>query len=108
MAEAASAGVTEVPVPEPELTPEEVVGRAQALIPKIREQQDEAERLGHHTASLDQEFMEAGFYRILPATPLRRLRVRPAGVLEDHDRGLNRRSLQHAPNLAPRWSHVAP
>jgi 3-hydroxy-9,10-secoandrosta-1,3,5(10)-triene-9,17-dione monooxygenase len=55
----------EVPVPEPDLTPEAVVGRAQALIPAIREQQDEAERLGHHTADLDRRFAEAGFYRIL-------------------------------------------
>ena len=65
MAEAASVGAPEVPVPEPGLTPEEVIGRAHALIPKIREQQDEAERLGHHTAALDQEFVQAGFYRIL-------------------------------------------
>lgn len=65
MAETASVGVPEVPAPEPGLTPEEVIGRAQALIPKIREQQDEAERLGHHTEALDREFVEAGFYRIL-------------------------------------------
>ena len=40
----------EVPVPEPDLTPEAVIERARALVPAIREQQDEAERLGHHTA----------------------------------------------------------
>ena len=55
----------EVPVPEPDLTPEAVIGRARALIPAIRDQQDEAERLGHHTAELDRKFVEAGFYRIL-------------------------------------------
>ena len=55
----------EVPVPEPDLTPETVIGRAQALIPAIRAQQDEAERLGHHTPELDRQFAEAGFYRIL-------------------------------------------
>jgi 3-hydroxy-9,10-secoandrosta-1,3,5(10)-triene-9,17-dione monooxygenase len=65
MAEAASVRVPEVPAPEPDLTPREVIDRAQALIPKVREQQDEAERLGHHTAALDREFVEAGFYRIL-------------------------------------------
>jgi len=55
----------EVPVPEPDLTPEAVVGRARALIPAIRAQQDEAERLGHHTPELDRQFAAAGFYRIL-------------------------------------------
>ena len=55
----------EVPVPEPDLTPEAVIGRARALIPAIRDQQDEAERLGHHTAELDRQFAAAGFYRIL-------------------------------------------
>ena len=52
-------------VPEPDLTPAAVVARARALIPAIRDQQDEAERLGHHTAELDRKFTEAGFYRIL-------------------------------------------
>ena len=55
----------EIPVPEPGLTPETVIERARALIPAIRAQQDEAERLGHHTAELDRQFTEAGFYRIL-------------------------------------------
>ena len=55
----------EVPVPEPDLTPEAVIGRARALIPAIRDQQDEAERLGHHLPDLDRRFAEAGFYRIL-------------------------------------------
>jgi 3-hydroxy-9,10-secoandrosta-1,3,5(10)-triene-9,17-dione monooxygenase len=54
-----------VPVPEPDLTPEKLIERARALIPAIRDQQDEAERLGHHTAELDRRFTEAGFYRIL-------------------------------------------
>jgi len=54
-----------IPVPEPDLTPETLIERARALIPAIRDQQDEAERLGHHTAELDRRFTEAGFYRIL-------------------------------------------
>jgi 3-hydroxy-9,10-secoandrosta-1,3,5(10)-triene-9,17-dione monooxygenase len=53
------------PVPEPDLTPETLIERARALIPAVRDQQDEAERLGHHTAELDRRFTEAGFYRIL-------------------------------------------
>ncbi len=55
----------EIPVPEPDLTPETVIERARALIPAVRAQQDEAERLGHHTAELGRQFTEAGFYRIL-------------------------------------------
>src|SRR5580693_8087345 len=54
----------EIPVPEPDLTPETVIGRARALIPAVRDQQDEAERLGHHTPELDRQFAAAGFYRI--------------------------------------------
>src|ERR1051326_6764939 len=38
----------EVPIPEPDLTPEAIIGRARALIPAVRAQQEEAERLGHH------------------------------------------------------------
>jgi 3-hydroxy-9,10-secoandrosta-1,3,5(10)-triene-9,17-dione monooxygenase len=55
----------DVPAPEPGLTAETIVARARALVPAIREQQDEAERLGHHTAELDKKFTEAGFYRML-------------------------------------------
>jgi 3-hydroxy-9,10-secoandrosta-1,3,5(10)-triene-9,17-dione monooxygenase len=55
----------EIPAPEPDLTPEMVISRARALIPAIRDQQDEAEKLGHHTPQLDRQFVEAGFYRIL-------------------------------------------
>jgi 3-hydroxy-9,10-secoandrosta-1,3,5(10)-triene-9,17-dione monooxygenase len=51
--------------PEPDLTPDVIVARARALIPAIREQADEAERIGHHTPELDQKFTAAGFYRIL-------------------------------------------
>ncbi len=54
-----------IPVPEPDLTPEAIIARARALIPAVRDQQDEAERLGHHTAELDRQFVAAGFYRIL-------------------------------------------
>jgi 3-hydroxy-9,10-secoandrosta-1,3,5(10)-triene-9,17-dione monooxygenase len=54
-----------IPLPEPDLTPQTVIERARALIPAVRAQQDEAERLGHHTAELGRQFTEAGFYRIL-------------------------------------------
>jgi hypothetical protein len=65
MPESAAAQVIEVPGPEPGLTKDEIIARAQALIPTIRDQQDEAEKLGHHTAALDHEFVTAGFYRML-------------------------------------------
>jgi 3-hydroxy-9,10-secoandrosta-1,3,5(10)-triene-9,17-dione monooxygenase len=53
------------PAPEPDLTPEILIARAKALIPDIIAQAEEAEKLGHHTAELDQKFTEAGFYRML-------------------------------------------
>lgn len=65
MPQRTNARTPEVSAPEPGLTPAEIIARAQALIPKVREQQDEAERLGHHTDPLDREFTEAGLYRIL-------------------------------------------
>ena len=65
MPESATARVIEVPAPEPGLTPHEIIARAQALIPLIRDQQEEAEKLGHHTEALDREFVKAGFYRML-------------------------------------------
>src|SRR5689334_8110697 len=57
--------VSVIPLPEPGLTPQTLIERARALIPAVRAQQDEAERLGHHTAELGRQFTEAGFYRIL-------------------------------------------
>lgn len=65
MSESAHAHAPEVDVPEPGLTPREIVARAQALIPQVRDQQEEAERLGHHTEALERRFVKAGFYRIL-------------------------------------------
>jgi 3-hydroxy-9,10-secoandrosta-1,3,5(10)-triene-9,17-dione monooxygenase len=55
----------QIAAPEPGLTAETIVARAKALIPAIREQADEAEKIGHHTAELDAKFTEAGFYRML-------------------------------------------
>jgi 3-hydroxy-9,10-secoandrosta-1,3,5(10)-triene-9,17-dione monooxygenase len=65
MLESAELRTPEVPAPEPDLSPQEIIARAQALIPEIRDQQAEAERLGHHIDALDRKFTEAGFYRIL-------------------------------------------
>ncbi len=54
-----------VPVPEPKLTPDEMVERAIALRPRLLAEQDEAERRGVHSEAIHQEFRKAGFYRCL-------------------------------------------
>ena len=65
MADTARTTSVEVPAPEPDLTSTEIVRRAAALKPTIREQQDEAERRGCYTEELHQEFLKAGFYRMV-------------------------------------------
>ncbi len=59
------AAETVYPVPEPDLTPEDVIARARALRPRLRAEQDEAEARGGYTDGMHQEFLKAGFYRIL-------------------------------------------
>jgi 3-hydroxy-9,10-secoandrosta-1,3,5(10)-triene-9,17-dione monooxygenase len=54
-----------VPVPEPQLTPDEMIQRAIALQPLLRAEQDETERRGVHSEAIHQEFRKAGFYRCL-------------------------------------------
>ena len=65
MSEATVSRPAQIPAPEPGLTAETIISRARALIPEIRDQADEAEKAGRHTAQLDQKFVEAGFYRML-------------------------------------------
>jgi 3-hydroxy-9,10-secoandrosta-1,3,5(10)-triene-9,17-dione monooxygenase len=55
----------EVPAPEADLTPTEIVRRAAALKPMLREAQDESERLGHYPETIHREFLRAGFYRMV-------------------------------------------
>jgi 3-hydroxy-9,10-secoandrosta-1,3,5(10)-triene-9,17-dione monooxygenase len=52
-----------LPVPEPDLTPEELVARATALIPLLRAQQDENDARGAYSEELHRAFLEAGLYR---------------------------------------------
>jgi hypothetical protein len=73
-----------IPVPEPELTAQEMVQRARDLVPTLWARQAEAEELGRLPDETSRDFVEAGFYRILQPRALRRLRVRPAHV---HARG---------------------
>ncbi|WP_049563121.1 acyl-CoA dehydrogenase family protein [Nonomuraea sp. SBT364] len=51
--------------PEPGLTPEDVVARAEAMIPALAERQAETERRTFYAEDVHEEFSRAGFYRIL-------------------------------------------
>jgi 3-hydroxy-9,10-secoandrosta-1,3,5(10)-triene-9,17-dione monooxygenase len=52
-----------IPVPEPDLTPADLLARARALVPMLREQQDEAEERGHYGEAVHEAFLKAGFSR---------------------------------------------
>ena len=54
-----------VPVPEPDLKPEEMIARARALRPIVRDEAEAAERRGYYSEALHHEFTKAGFYRCL-------------------------------------------
>src|SRR3984957_14725607 len=51
--------------PEPNLTVDELVERADALRPLLRQRQTECEEAGELSVDTNQRFLEAGFYRIL-------------------------------------------
>jgi 3-hydroxy-9,10-secoandrosta-1,3,5(10)-triene-9,17-dione monooxygenase len=55
----------EVAAPEPDLSPEQMLGRARALVPVLRARQEEAERLRRLPDETSREFIDAGFYRLL-------------------------------------------
>jgi 3-hydroxy-9,10-secoandrosta-1,3,5(10)-triene-9,17-dione monooxygenase len=59
-----ASNVPSVPVPEPDLTPKQIVARAEALVPMLRAQQDDAERRGYYSQAVHEEFLKAGFYRM--------------------------------------------
>jgi 3-hydroxy-9,10-secoandrosta-1,3,5(10)-triene-9,17-dione monooxygenase len=54
-----------VPVPEGDLTPAEMIGRARALRDELRADQAGAEQRGFYSAELHEAFNRAGFYRML-------------------------------------------
>ncbi len=58
-----SAGRTVLPVPEPDLTPQELIARAAALKPLLRQQQAENDERGSYSPELHQAFLKAGLYR---------------------------------------------
>jgi 3-hydroxy-9,10-secoandrosta-1,3,5(10)-triene-9,17-dione monooxygenase len=54
-----------IPVPEPDLTAEEMVERAAAMREALREEAPAAETRGGYSEQMHRTFTEAGFYRIL-------------------------------------------
>ena len=56
---------TVLPVPEPDLTPAELIARAAALKPLLRRQQAENDERGFYSQELHQAFLDAGLYRTL-------------------------------------------
>jgi len=65
MARALKPHASVYPVPEPDLTPEDMIARAKGLRARLRAEQAEAEEAGGYTEGMHQEFLKAGFYRIL-------------------------------------------
>ena len=55
----------EIAVPEPDLTPEDVLARARALRDRVRGEAPAAEAAGRYSPELHRAFVEAGFFRIL-------------------------------------------
>jgi 3-hydroxy-9,10-secoandrosta-1,3,5(10)-triene-9,17-dione monooxygenase len=55
----------DIPPPEPTLTVNELVARANAMRPLLRERQAECEALGQLPADTNERFLAAGFYRIV-------------------------------------------
>ena len=54
-----------VAIPEPALTPEEMIGRARALRPMLLDRQGECETLGRVSDEVNTALVAAGFYRIV-------------------------------------------
>ena len=63
MAQATAAAT--IPVPEPDLTPREIVARAEAMRDSLLEQQAATEERTFYSEETHRAFTEAGFYRIL-------------------------------------------
>jgi len=62
---AANTLVSDIPQPEPGLTPQEMIRRAEAMRPMLRERQAACEAAGQVSEDTNKRFIEAGFYRIL-------------------------------------------
>jgi len=60
-----TAAPASIPVPEPNLTPREIVARAAAMRPALLERQAETEERTFYAEDTHRAFTDAGFYRIL-------------------------------------------
>ena len=65
MSDTATKDATALPVPEPGLTPAEVIRRAEALRPRLLEEQAATEERTFYSEEMHRAFADAGFYRIL-------------------------------------------
>ncbi|MFI1728106.1 acyl-CoA dehydrogenase family protein [Streptomyces acidicola] len=54
-----------ITTPEPGLTERDLIARAVALRPALLERQAETERLTHYPEATHDDFLRAGFYRVL-------------------------------------------
>jgi 3-hydroxy-9,10-secoandrosta-1,3,5(10)-triene-9,17-dione monooxygenase len=54
-----------IPPPEPDLTPAELVARAESLAPGLVELQAETESRAYYSEATHRDFLDAGFYRML-------------------------------------------
>lgn len=59
------ASSTSIPVPEPDLTADQMIARATAMRQTLRDASAETEANGHYSPALHQAFTDAGFYRAL-------------------------------------------
>jgi len=58
-------GLTPIAPPEPDLTPEEMLARADAMRDALRERQAAAEAAGNISAETNRALVDAGFYRVI-------------------------------------------
>jgi 3-hydroxy-9,10-secoandrosta-1,3,5(10)-triene-9,17-dione monooxygenase len=65
MDQATAAQAATTPVPEPDLTPREIVARAAAMRPRLLELQADTEERTFYSEDTHRAFTQAGFYRIL-------------------------------------------
>lgn len=64
-AQVITSGSKTLPVPEPDLTPKEIIARARSFRDRLRAEQDATEARTYYSPELHEEFLKAGFYRIL-------------------------------------------
>ncbi len=55
----------EIPVPEPDLTPSQMIARAAAMRQLLKDDQAAAEERGFYSEEIHKAFTDAGFYRVL-------------------------------------------